>query len=256
MKISIITICFNNEKDIRPTIESVVNQTYSDVEYIIVDGASKDNTLSIVNEYKSKINRIISEPDRGWQDAINKGIKAATGDVIGLIHAGDRLYDNDVIAKIAEFFQGNDIDICFGHSKVVTPQGKCVQITKHGDFNKKAIKQGWMPSHQSIYVKRELFDVYGDYKITLYSDYEWFIRYFYFADLKIKRIDAYILYFTTGGISTTKMLKKLMEGYREFKLSWNCNGAKMPLFLVPLKYIRNIKRNIHAVLYNHALASD
>ena len=116
MKISIITICYNNERDIRATIESVVNQTYSNIEYIIVDGASKDGTLSIVNEYKDNITKVISEPDNGLYDAINKGLHNSTGEIVGMIHAGDRLNNNRVIETIANFYVNNNVDITYADS--------------------------------------------------------------------------------------------------------------------------------------------
>ena len=131
MKISIITICFNNEKDIRATIESVVNQTYDDIEYIIKDGGSKDGTMAIVNEYKDRISKIISCPDKGIYDAINQGIKAATGDVVGMIHAGDRLYNNHVIEKIAKFYMENDVDMTYANSVLMNVKGKVVRVHKN-----------------------------------------------------------------------------------------------------------------------------
>jgi glycosyltransferase len=251
LKISIITICFNNETDIRPTLESVINQTYPDIEYIIVDGASKDNTLAIVNEYKDKIVRIISEQDNGLYDAINKGIKAATGDIVGLIHAGDRLYDNHVIEKIAKHFEENDIDISYGHSKIVNQKDIPVRINKSPDYKQSLVRWGWMPSHQSIYVKRELFEKYGYYNLELHpsSDYEWFLRYFYFNRLKIKRLNEYIIKFSMGGISTISYTSRFCsDSKNQIKDCWKINGENPPFGIVYSKLIRKIKQFVLAKL--------
>jgi glycosyltransferase len=249
MKISIITICFNNETDIRPTLESVVNQTYPDIEYIIVDGASTDRTLEIIKNFQfSTFNfQLISEPDRGLYDAINKGIKAATGDVVGLIHAGDRLHDNDVIAKIAKHFEENDIDISYGNSKIVNNKGRVVRINKSPEYKHSLARWGWMPSHQSIYVRRELFEKYGYYNLALHpsSDYEWFLRYFYFNRLKIKRLDEYIIKFSMGGTSTQSYTSRLRsDSKKQIKECWTINGENPPLGIVYLKLIRKIKQFI------------
>src|SRR5690606_36017588 len=132
---SIITIAFNNEKDIEATIRSVTNQSYTDIEYIIVDGSSTDKTLEIAKQYSHQISQIISEPDQGIYDAINKGIKASTGDVVGLIHAGDRLYDNLVIEKIANHFILHELDASYGHSVIVSRNDQPVRINKSPEFN-------------------------------------------------------------------------------------------------------------------------
>lgn len=240
MKISIITICYNNEKDIRDTIESVVNQSYPDIEYIVVDGASKDSSLRIINEYKDKISKIISEPDKGIYDAINKGIKNATGDVVGLIHAGDRLYDNEVISKIASaFVEDATISATYG-SSVTVKDGRVIGVNRCPQYNRMIVKLGWMPSHQSIYMKRELFDKYGYYRLDLgpSADYEWFIRFFYKygQELKIHRIKDFILYFSMGGASTKSYKAKLKPNSSHNSVlirSWKENGLK-PMPLLPL----------------------
>jgi glycosyltransferase len=250
MKISIITICFNNETDIRPTLESVVNQTYPDIEYIIVDGSSTDNTLEIVNEYKSKIAKIISEPDKGLYDAINKGIKNATGDVVGLIHAGDRLYDRYVVEKIVKHFENNNIDISYGHSKIVNRDDLPVRINRSPEYKPSLVRWGWMPSHQSIYVKRKLFEKYGYYNLDLHpsSDYEWFLRYFYFNRLHIKRINEYIIKFSTGGISTQNYMNRFHSDAKiQIKNCWKINGENPPPYIVYLKLVRKIKQFILAI---------
>ncbi|GHT43917.1 glycosyl transferase [Bacteroidia bacterium] len=247
MKISIISICFNNEKDIRSTIESVVNQTYQDIEYIIVDGSSKDNTLEIVNEYKDKIAKIISEPDKGLYDAINKGIKVATGDVVGLIHASDRLFNNEVIAKIARHFDKNDIEALYGHSKIINAENGVDRINQSPQFKKSLFKQGWFPSHQSFYVKRELFEKYGYYKLKyrIAADYELVFRFLYCYDVKVSLLDEYIVLFSLGGTST-KSWKNIFELNKECAEAWKENGKRIPFYTIPLKLFRKIPQFIKA----------
>jgi len=247
MKISIITICFNNEKDIRSTIESVINQTYKNIEYIIVDGASKDKTIEIVNEYKDKIAKIITEPDKGLYDAINKGIKNSTGDVVGLIHAGDRLHDNEVIAKIAKHFQENNIDLCYGHSKIVNGDNIIIRVNKSSEYEPFLMKKGWMPSHLSFYAKRELFKQYGYYnlKYKIAADYELLLRFIYFNKIKASLLDEYIVIFSLGGTST-KGLKNIYIQNKECWMAWKDNGQIAPFYTIPMKLFRKIPQFIRA----------
>lgn len=243
MKISIITICYNNAKDIRKTIESVISQTYSNIEYIVIDGASTDGTTQIVYEYSEHISLIISEPDNGIYDALNKGIKKSTGDVVGFIHAGDMLCNNDIITKIALLFEENDVDISYGNSYNVNYKG--IVVRKNPGLKhpyKWAIKLGWMPSHMSIYTKRSLFDKYGYYRLDIgyAADYEWFLRYFYKHgdELRFKLLNEYILYFSLGGVSSKGVLKKLGNRHKQMiEKCWRCNGLKPIPFLIYLRPI-------------------
>ena len=250
LKISIITICFNNEKEIGKTIESVIHQTYKNIEYIIVDGASKDKSVEIIQEYESKISKFISEPDRNLYDAINKGLRMATGDVVGLIHAGDRLFDNEVVSKIAAHFRENDIDVMYGHSYLVDENDVPVRINRSPEYKRSLVKRGWMPSHQSIYVRRELLEKYGYYNIDLHpsADYEFFLRYFYFNHLKIKRLDEYIVRFAMGGMSTRNYLNNLKSQKQQVRC-WEINGESPPFYMVPLKLLRKVKQFSLAALY-------
>lgn len=251
MKISVITICYNNEQEIRATIESVVSQTYNDIEYIVVDGASKDNSLSIINEYKDKISLIISEPDHGMYEALNKGFKRATGDVIGMIHAGDRLHDNQVIEKIAKFYREHDVDMTYGHSEIVDANDIAKRINKSPEFSRKLIRRGWMPSHQSIYCKKKVFDMCGYYRNDLGGggDYEWFIRSFYKYgnELKIALIDEYIIKFFLGGQSTKDYSKKLSKKHFDYvRKCWNLNNLKAPKCIVYWMFARKIRQFVFA----------
>jgi Glycosyltransferases involved in cell wall biogenesis len=249
MKISIITICFNNEKDIRLTLESVINQTYNDIEYIIVDGSSTDSTLNIIKEYE--IEKVISEPDRGLYDAINKGINIATGDIVGLIHGGDLLYSETTIKKIAEHFEKNDIDALYGNSKIISEDGTTIiRINKSPIFKKKLFKRGWFPSHQSFYAKRSLFKKYGLYnlKYRIAADYELLLRFLYCNSPKVKLLDEYIVKFRLGGTST-KSIKNIIIQNRECIQAWKDNGLKMPFYTIPMKLIRKLQQFAKAKFY-------
>lgn len=242
MKISVITISFNNKEDIRPTIESVVNQTYENLEYIVIDGKSTDGTVDIIEGYLEKIDVFISEPDKGMYDAINKGIKAASGDIVGLIHAGDLLYENKTISKIAQHFSQNpSIDGMYGNSKIMNQDGEVRMINMGKEFSKKRIEGGWMPSHQSIYLKKKVFEEYGLYRNDLggAGDYELFIRLFYCQDLNIKYLNEFIIYFTLGGNSTKSIWSKL-KSQKIHKNCWRLNGIDPPSTLVLNKIIRKI----------------
>lgn len=241
MKISIITICFNNERDIRNTIESVINQTYPDIEYIIKDGGSTDRTLNIVNEYKDRISKIISCKDNGIYDAINQGIEASTGDIVGLIHAGDRLYESTTIEKIAKFHEKENVDISYGGSASINEKGETVRINRNPtNLPKKWIKYGWMPSHMSIYAKKDIFIKHGLYRtdMPIAGDYEWFLRCFLKNGNKcrIKGMDDIILFFQLGGVSSQDGMNKLSKKQKKMlEDCWTVNGLIPPQGLLYMR---------------------
>ena len=254
MKISVITICYNNEFDIRQTIESVINQSYSDIEYIIKDGGSKDGTMAIVNEYKDKISKIISCPDKGIYDAINQGIRAASGDVVGLIHSGDRLHDENVLTTLSKLFDDSKADIVYGSSKAINKKEKVIRVNIGKKFSKSLISNGWVPPHMGIYVKKSCLDKYGLYRLDIgyAADYEWMIRYLYkYADeMKIIGIKTFIVKFALGGTSTQN-LKVIVEKKQRTALSysWEVNGIKPPRFIVYKKWLVKVPMYIKALFY-------
>lgn len=223
MKISIITVCYNRETTIRQCIESVLAQDYTDIEYIVVDGASTDHSLNIIQEYKDKINRIVSEPDNGMYEAINKGIRMATGDVVGLIHADDCLYENHIVSDIAACFEKKDIDMVYGNGIFVDGKNtdRIVRKWISGKYRKSAVKWGWLPLHPTVYMKRCCFDKVGWYNESyqIAADTDFLVRCLYHEDFKVEYLNQYIVRMRMGGLSTDKKLCKLKwsEDIRQYK---------------------------------------
>ena len=158
MKVSIITSCYNREETIRGAIESVLSQDYNNIEYIVVDGASSDGSLSVINEYHDKITKIISEPDHGMYEAINKGIRMATGDIIGLVHSDDFLYDSHIISAVVEEFKRTNADFLYGDGIYVNAANtdKVVRNWIGGKFYRWKVRCGWLPLHPTCYIRRDV----------------------------------------------------------------------------------------------------
>ena len=165
MKVSIITSCFNRAATIRDAIESVLAQDYNAIEFIVVDGASTDGSLEIIREYEGRISTIISEPDHGMYEAINKGIRVATGDVIGLLHSDDFFYDNGVISRIVEHMKTTRADFLYGDGLFVNPDNtdKVVRNWIGGDYRLWKVRHGWLPLHPTCYIRREVMMRLGLY---------------------------------------------------------------------------------------------
>lgn len=212
MKISIITTCFNREKSIRDTIESVLSQTYPEVEYIIVDGASKDSSVEIIRSYGDEITTFISEPDKGMYEAINKGIGLATGDIIGLMHSDDTFYDSEIVSKIAKAFEQNQPDIVYGNGIYVDENNheKLVRNWISGNYNKKKMKRGWLPLHPTVYVKREVFEKIGlyDESYRIAADSDMLVRMLYNNNFNVYYLNTYIVRMQMGGLSTSVKTQK------------------------------------------------
>lgn len=214
MKVSIITSCFNREKTIAQAIESVLSQDYPNIEYIVVDGASKDNTLAIIKRYKGHISHIISEPDKGMYEGINKGIRAATGDIIGLLHSDDFLYSTNTISHIVERFKETQADFVYGNGLFVDFDNtdKVVRNWIGGKYSKWKVRHGWLPLHPTCYIRKACIDKWGlydeSYKIAADSDF--LFRYLYEANLKVEYLNEYIVRMRMGGLSTDSKRRKMM----------------------------------------------
>ena len=180
-KFSIITVTYNAEKVLEDTIQSVIFQTYRNVEYIIVDGASKDHTLDIVNKYHNRINKVISEPDKGLYDAMNKGIQLATGDYLCFLNAGDKFHDSETLQKIVHTLKGQELpDVIYGETAIVDEEGHFLhmrRLSTPAHLNWKSFKQGMLVCHQAFFVNRELaINHLYDLQYRFSADFDWCIR--------------------------------------------------------------------------------
>ncbi len=211
MLVSIITVAFNSEQTISKTIESVLNQTYSDIEYIIIDGASKDRTADVAKEYiplfearEGRSLTVISEPDKGMYDALNKGAKLAHGEIVGQINADD-WYEADAVEKMAAFYKKENYDVAWGNLNVHKPSGDMIKRAKIG---KLWTTSGWC--HPAMFSKRTVLLEFPYACENMYDDFEFATR-VHLAKKKICTLDEIISNFNFGGMSTKKNLKDTMK---------------------------------------------
>ena len=229
--ISIVTISYNSSKTIRDTIDSVLCQDYDNIEYIIIDGKSTDDTIEIVKSYGDKISYFISEEDDGLYDAMNKGIRAATGDVVGIINSDDFYYTDHVVSDVAEVFIFNDVDSVYGDLLYVdTVDADSIRrYWKSGNFNIKKMRKGWAIPHPTFFVKKEIYNKFGLYSIRLKnaSDYEMALRLLYKNKISVIYLPKIMVKMRIGGI---QMLNQLRPGGNELLLARpNTNKSKIAI---------------------------
>ena len=214
MKVSIITSCYNRAATIRSAIESVLAQDYNDIEFIVVDGSSTDGSLDIIREYADRISIIISEPDHGMYEAINKGIRVATGEIIGLLHSDDFFYDNGVIGRIVERMKRTHADFLYGDGLFVNPDNtnKVVRNWIGGGYRLWKVRHGWLPLHPTCYIRRDVMMRLGlyneSYKIAADSDL--LVRYLLTGGLTVTYLNEYVVRMRMGGLSTDSAKRKKM----------------------------------------------
>lgn len=210
MKISIVTVTFNSSKTVRDTIESVLHQKYDNYEYLVVDGGSKDNTVDIIKEFEPQFDgkmRWISEKDKGMYDGINKGIRMATGDVVGIINSDDFYHRTDIFDIIAKAFEDDkDIQAIYGDVRFVNPDNldKTVRYYSSKRFKPWKFRWGWMPAHPTFFTYKENFEKYGYYQFDYHiaADYELLIRHLYKNHVPAKYVSEDFMKMRTGGRST------------------------------------------------------
>lgn len=238
MKVSIITVTYNSQKYLEDCILSVINQKYKDIEYIIIDGKSSDNTVNIIKKYENVLAGWISETDRGMYDAINKGMQMATGDVIGILNSDDILADPNVINSIVDAFKENDADVIYGDLEYVDPDdiNKIYRIWKGKPYKRSLFKTGWMPAHPTFYIKKSFVDKYGGYENHFYSaaDYEFMSRYLFVHKLNAYYLPKLLVKMRRGGQSNNNIYMRLRANRRDY-LAMKKNHVPFPFVVSILK---------------------
>ena len=239
MKISIITVIYNSELTIRDTFDSVLAQTYSDIEYIVVDGFSNDNTVDIIKEYEPKFKgrmHWISEPDKGLYDAMNKGISMATGDVIGIINSDDLFCDKFAIEKIMKVFEENALlDSVYADLYYVSQNNTSKIIRRWTTGKQKSFKNGWHPAHPTLYIKKEVYNNYGSFNLDfkLAADFEIMLRFIEKDKITTYYLREAFVKMRLGG-ETNKSLKNIYLQNVECIKAFRSNGLKVNILLYPL----------------------
>lgn len=235
-KISVITVCFNASTSIRACLESVASQSV-DLEHIVIDGKSTDKTLTIVDEFRTDPRlRVISEPDNGIYDAMNKGIKLARGQIIGFLNADDRYASPNTLSSVVIALADPAADSCYGDLIYVSqanPQ-HIVRYWRSGSYNRRGFYFGWMPPHPTFYAKRAVYERYGSFNTALGSaaDYEIMLRFLCKNGVSTTYIPEILVAMQTGGVSN-RSLKNRIKANRMDRIAWQVNGLKPhPLTLV------------------------
>ncbi len=248
MKISIVTVCYNSAETIEDTLRSVVNQDFEDLEYIIVDGASNDATLQIVERYSSRISKVISERDAGIYDAINKGISHATGDVVGVLNSDDFYINSSLLSEIAQKFEKENCDCIYGDLQYVDRDNPndIKRNWKSGEYKDGMFYEGWMPPHPTFFIKRACYLKYGLFNLKLKSaaDYELMLRMMHVHKIKSAYIPKIFVKMRVGGKSNVTLMNRI-KANREDRLAWEINGVRpkfYTLFMKPLSKIGQFLR--------------
>ncbi len=212
LRVSVITVCYNATDTIESTITSVLNQSYSNIQYIIIDGNSTDDTMDIVNKYANKISKIVSESDKGLYDAINKGIALADGEVIGILNADDVFFDNSTIAKIMTHFEyDTNLKSVIGDIAFIK-NNKILRYYSSKYWSTLSFRFGIMPPHPSFYCRRDLFIKYGNYRtdFKIAADFELLLRFILIKKVNYKYINNIIVLMKPGGLSTKNLFSQVI----------------------------------------------
>ena len=246
MKITIITVVFNDKEFLEETILSVINQNYSDVEFIIIDGGSTDGSLNIIRKYDAQITKCVSEPDKGIYDAMNKGVTFSTGEVISFLNSGDLFYSNDVISKVMSSFLESKIDSCYGDLIYVSRDLKReIRYWRSGELSSKQIEKGILLPHPVFFVRKKMFTDYGFFntKYKISADFDLILRFMRAVDFSAHYIPEVLVKMRNGGISNknpVNVFKANLECYRIFKES----GIKHPAIKILKKISYKIAQRL------------
>jgi glycosyltransferase involved in cell wall biosynthesis len=243
LKISVITVTYNSAETVEQTILSVLGQTHQDVEYIIIDGGSTDDTLSIINRYGNRISKVVSEKDNGLYDALNKGIALASGEVIGILHSDDFYTRKDILQSYAQIFLKEEPDAVYSDLYYVhkTNTDKIIRKWKSGSYRHGSFLYGWMPPHPTLFVRRRIYSRYGGFNLQLKSaaDYELMLRFIHKQQIRLAYLPVFTVKMRVGGRSNETLGNRLRAN-REDRLAWKINGLRPGFYTLYLKPLRKI----------------
>lgn len=240
-----ITVVFNAQETIAQCIQSVINQKYKNVEHIIIDGGSTDGTLQIVNQYRSSIKILVSEPDKGIYDAMNKGITLATGDIIGTLNADDCLTDDGVLTTVAQGFLDPAIEAVYGDLNMVGQDGRIIRKWHSKQCRTSSFNRGFMPPHPTFYCRPHLFKKLGSYSLEFGSaaDYELMVRFLFKHKVKSLYLDKIIVTMLIGGVSNKNVTNRLKAWSYDLQ-AMRKNNISVPALALLLKPLRKMYQYI------------
>ncbi len=248
MKFSLITVCRNAAPVIAETLQSVLAQTHDQIEVIVIDGSSTDGTADIVRGFSERIHHFVSEPDKGIYDAMNKGLRAATGDVIGFVNAGDLLMTPDVITRIDDAFQRTGADAVYGDIIMVDAVDirKVKRTWRSGTYDRDNFRKGWMPPHIATFIKRSAYDRFGHFRddLRIAADYEILHRFLFKEGITAVHLPEVLVRFRLGGMSNGS-LRHVLKANAEVRRSWRLNGFAAPPLLVTRKLWSKVLQFFH-----------
>lgn len=238
MKVSVITGVLNRADTIEECIRSVLSQSYRNVEHIIIDGGSADGTLDVICRYKDKIAKVISEPDNGIYYALNKGIRLASGDILGILHSDDFYAQDRIIEKVIDVFKNKDVDSCYGDLEYVDKKDpeRIIRYWKASSCTQEKFKYGWMPPHPTFFVKKSIYEKLGpfntDFKIS--ADYELCLRFLLKHKISVAYLPEVLIKMRTGGLSNRNFKNLIIKSYEDYK-AWKVNELNAGLSVILLK---------------------
>jgi glycosyltransferase len=245
MKVSVITVCYNSESTLEDTIKSVVSQDYTNIEYIVIDGGSRDNTPAILNRYKNNIARLVSEKDEGMYFAINKGIAMATGDVVAILNSDDFYADNTIIRKVLEAFEKNNCDSVYCDLQYVDRDDtkKVKRNWIAGTYSDGLFFKGWMPPHPAFFIRKSCYEKFGVFNTTLRSaaDYELMLRMLHVKKISTFYLPILAVKMRDGGKSNVSIANRIKANREDLK-AWEINNIRPNFFTLIRKPLSKLKQ--------------